>query len=170
MVIERGLYHEPAAPPGYAWFAHDDEYLYVAIRNEVDPTKPLVATARWGKADSTELALRNPQGGQTAPILALRGYPDGRFESSAEAGAPGAVVQKAGAAVTFAAKVIDAASWVVEYRVPLDLLLAVPVSNGAQIECNISIRHSATATWVMWQGTGGLTWETGKAGLLELTE
>ncbi|MBT7163759.1 MAG: hypothetical protein HN904_13345, partial [Victivallales bacterium] len=49
--------------------------------------------------------------------------------------------------------------------VPLELLGARP---GTKIECNISVRKSAGPQWVMWQGTGGLTWETYKAGSLEL--
>ena len=164
MRIERGLYHEPAGPPSFAWFAHDGELLHVTLRNEVDPAKPLVLGQRWAKGDAVELALRNGSDGD-APILVLRGYPDGRFESSAEANAPAETVRRAGEAVAFAARIQDAAIWTAEYRVPLALLGVAP---GERVACNVSVRKSAGPTWVMWQGTGGLTWEVAKGGFLEL--
>ena len=162
MQIDRTLYHEPTTPKSHAWFRHDGQYLYVAVRNEIDGTKPLASGERWGRADAMELAVRV---GKSGPILCLRGYPNGRFESSSEAKAPAALVQQAGKAVTFAARIPKASIWTGEYRVPLELLGARP---GAKIECNISVRKSAGPQWVMWQGTGGLTWETYKAGSLEL--
>ncbi|OGV89744.1 MAG: hypothetical protein A3K19_04975 [Lentisphaerae bacterium RIFOXYB12_FULL_65_16] len=169
LVIERGLYHEPLLPKSYAWFAYDDRNLYVAVVNDVDTVKPLAMGAHWGTDDAVEVALRNPAAGKTAPIFVLRGYPNGRFESSPEAGAPGDQVQKAGAAVTFAASVVDAALWAAEYQIPLDVL-GLSASAPAKLEMNISVRKSAGAAWVMWQGTGGLTWETGKAGFIELSK
>ena len=169
MVIERGLYHERVAPRSLAWLAHDRGSLYVAIVNGVETTKPLAMGARWGRDDAVEVALRNPGAGKNAPIFVLRGYPNGRFESSGEARAPDDQVRAAGEAVTFAARVVDAAHWAAEYQIPLRVLGDLP-SRRAGIELNISVRKSAKPAWVMWQGTGGKTWETPKAGLIELSD
>ena len=167
--VDKSLYHEPVRLKSVAWMACDDRNLYVGVRNEVDPTKPLVTGERWARNDAVEVALRNPQAGKDAPILVLRGYPDGTFESSAEAKAPAEVVETAGKTVTFAAKVVDPAHWTAEYCIPLDLFGA-NAAPGMTIECNISVRKIAGPSWSMWQGTGGLTWETDKAGLLKLAE
>jgi hypothetical protein len=167
MVIGRGVFHEPVSPESRAWFGHDERYLYAAIENEVNPDKPLVTDRRWAGSDAIELALRNPSQSD-APIFALRGYPDGRFESSGEPGTPAKLVQQAAQAVTFAASVRDAKTWTAEYRIPLSLLGLAPAGKG-RLECNVSVRKIAGPGWAMWQGTGTKTWDTPKAGLLELT-
>ena len=167
--IDKSLYHEPVRFKSAAWVAHDGKSLYVGIRSDVDPSKPLVTGKKWARNDAVEVALRNPRVGKDAPILVLRGYPDGKFESSAEAKAPADVVETAGKTVTFAAKLVDPAHWTAEYCIPLNLLGGV-AGPDPPIECNISVRKIAGPSWVMWQGTGGLTWETDKAGILELTK
>jgi hypothetical protein len=165
--VNKSLYHEPVKYPSLAWMVHDGSNLYVGIRNDVDPSKPLTTDKKWARNDAVEIALQNPQAGAKAPILVLRGFPDGTFDSSAEAGAPVEIVNKAGRAVTFAAKVVDKAHWTAEYAIPLSLFGA-KAGPGASLECNISVRKIAGPDWAMWQGTGGLTWETGKAGVLKL--
>ncbi|MBN2450277.1 MAG: right-handed parallel beta-helix repeat-containing protein, partial [Lentisphaeria bacterium] len=167
--VDRSLYHEPVRFPSLAWLAHDGRSLYVGIRNDVDPGKPLVTTEKWAGSDAVEIALRDPRGGNGAPILVLRGYPDGRFESSAEAKAPAAVVEAAGAEVSFAAMAVDRGHWTAEYRIPLGLFGA-NAGPGMTLECNLSVRKTAAPDWAMWQGTGGWTWETDKAGILKLEE
>ncbi|MBT3381381.1 MAG: hypothetical protein HN742_41225 [Lentisphaerae bacterium] len=165
--IDKGLYHESVPLKSWAWMAHDGRNLYVGVLNDVDPGKPLVTKQKWARNDAVEIALRNPQAGRNAPILVLRGYSDSIFESSSEARAPADVVQAAGKTVTFAAKVVDPGHWTAEYCIPLTLL-DPEIPSGMTIECNISVRKIAGPDWVMWQGTGGLTWETDKAGILKL--
>jgi len=167
--VDKSLYHEPVTFKSRAWVTHDGRNLYVGIRNDVDPSKPLVTGKKWARSDAVEIALRNPQAGKNAPILVLRGCPDGTFDSSAEAKAPAEVVKAAGEAVTFAAKVVDKRHWTAEYRIPLDLFGA-EAGPGMTLQCNISVRKIAGPSWAMWQGTGGLTWETDKAGILKLAK
>jgi len=101
---------------------HDGQNLYVAIVNDVDPAKPLRMGPTWGQDDAVEVAVMNPAAGKNAPIFVLRGYPNGHFESSDEAGTPAAAVKKAGEAVMFAAKVIDKGHWSAEYCIPFAAL------------------------------------------------
>jgi hypothetical protein len=167
--VDKSLYHETVQPASWAWLAHDGKTLYVGVLNEVKPDKPLTTGQKWARNDAVEVALRAPEGGEKAPTLVLRGFPDGTFDSSAEAGAPAEIVKKAGHAVTFATKVVDKAHWTVEYAIPLSLFGA-EAGPGMKLECNISVRKIAGPDWAMWQGTGGLTWETAKAGVLELAK
>ena len=167
--IDKSLYHEPVTLKSRAWVTHDGQRLYVGILNDVDPSEPLTIGKKWARNDAVEIALRNPQAGKSAPILVLRGYPDGTSESSTEAKAPADVAEAAGKAVTFSAKAVDKGHWTAEYAIPLDLFGA-NAGPGMTFECNISVRKIAGPSWAMWQGTGGLTWETDKAGILKLAK
>mgnify|MGYP006415950871 FL=1 len=165
--IDKSLYHEPVKLASLAWATYDGKNLYVGVRNDVVPDKPLVTGKKWARNDAVEIALRNPQAGKDSPIFVLRGYPDGTFQSSGEAKAPADVVEAAGKAVTFAAKVVDKGQWTAEYRNPLSLFGA-DQGSGLVLECNISVRKIADLSWSMWQGTGGWSWQADKAGLLHL--
>ncbi|MBM4086211.1 MAG: hypothetical protein FJ272_15615 [Planctomycetes bacterium] len=114
-----------------------------------------------------EIALRNPAVGKAAPIFVLRGYPNGHFESSTEAGAPLAAAQKAGGAVKFAAKILDPGHWSAEYRIPF-AALGIDPAKQTKFEFNLSVRKTAAPLWLMWQGTGACTWEVRNAGILAL--
>jgi hypothetical protein len=167
MVIERGIQHELLQPKSYAWLHHDDQNLYIAILNEVDTKKPLQMGANWGKDDAVEVAVRNPEGGKNAPLFVLRGYPNGRFESSTEAKAPADAARKAGEATKFAAKVIDTGHWTAEYCISLAALGISPAKH-AKLAFNLTVRKSAEPLWLMWQGTGGYSWMVENAGFIEL--
>jgi hypothetical protein len=167
MVVAQGIEGEKAGPPSYVWLGYDDRNLYVAIRNEVDPKKPLNMGAQWGQDDAVEVALRDPAAGKNAPIYVLRGYPNGKFESSTESGIPEGAAKKAGEAVKFAAKVVDPGVWTAEYKIPF-AALGIDPKKSSKFEFNISARKTAGSAWIMWQGTFACTWEAGNAGVIEL--
>ena len=169
MVIEQGIWGDKTAPRSQAWLSHDGQNLYIAIVNDVDPSKPIRMGATWGQDDAVEVALMNPAAGKKAPIFVLRGYPNGEFESSDEAGAPADVVKKAGGAVKFAAKVMDKGHWSAEYCIPLTALGIDPAKHR-KLAFNISIKKTAKPLWLMWQGTGAQTWRADNAGFIELGE
>jgi len=167
MVIQEGVHAEKLKPVSRAWLAHDGAKLYIAIRNDVDPGKPLAMGAGWGKDDAVEAAIRAAMAEKTAPIYVLRGYPNGRFESSTEAGAPADLARTAGKAVTYAAKVIDPGHWSAEYCIPLAALGLEP-KTGKKFAFNITARKTAGSQWIMWLGTGGYSWAVEKAGFVKL--
>jgi len=78
---------------------------------------------------------------------------------------PAELAEKARKDVVFSARILNPETWTAEYRIPLDLF-SLSSPEKAKLECNVSVRKTAGPGWVMWQGTGGLTWETWKAGLL----
>ncbi|NOZ23903.1 MAG: hypothetical protein GXP25_22730 [Planctomycetes bacterium] len=169
MIIEQGIWGEKIGPTSKAWLSHDGKNLYIAIVNDVDPSKPIHMGATWGQDDAVEVAVMNPAAGKNAPIFVLRGYPNGQFESSDEAGAPADAVKKAGDAVKFAAKVIDKGHWSAEYCIPFAALDIDPAKHG-KLAFNISIRKTAKPLWLMWQGTGAQTWRADNAGFIALTK
>ena len=166
LLIEQGIQGEKLSPPSRAWLAWDDAALYVAFDNAVDPKKPLRPGPTWGQDDAVEVALRNPAGGKDAPIFVLRGFPNGHFESSTEAGAPEAAAKKAGEAMKFAAKIIDAGRWTAEFRIPFAALGLDP-AKSPRLQLNLTVRKTSADLWLMWQGTRGYSWEVGNAGILE---
>ena len=168
MVIEQGIRGEKVSPPSTAWLAWDDEALYVAVANAINPKFPIRPGNQWGQDDAVELAWCNPAAGPEAPILVLRGYPSGHVESSAEAGAPAAALKRALEGVQYQARLVDATCWTSEWRIPFAALGLDPAKH-TRLQFNLSVRKSADALWVEWQGTADCTWEVGQAGILELT-
>jgi hypothetical protein len=167
MVVEQDLQGEKVKPASLAWFAYDDQGLVVAIDNAVNPATALKPGNEWGRDDAVELAFRNPAAGKDAPILVLRGYPSGHFESSPEAGASAAAVKQAAEGVLYAAKVVAAGRWTAEWRIPF-AALGIDPAKPPKLAFNLSVRKTAGPDWVLWQGTRAATWAVGNAGMLEL--
>ena len=167
MVVEQGIYGEKTTPRSLAWIAYDDTCLFVAVDNAVDPSKPLKPGNQWGQDDAAEVAIRNVEAGKDAPILILRGYPSGHFESSDEAGAPAAAVKRAAEGVEYKAKIVDKSRWVCEWRVPF-ASLGIDPAKQTKFAFNLSVRKSSQPLWQMWEGTRACTWEVGNAGFIEL--
>jgi hypothetical protein len=167
LVLEQGFQGEKVSPPSAAWLAWDDEALYVAIENAVNPKFPVRPGNQWGQDDAVELACRNPAAGKEAPILVLRGFPSGHFVSSDEAGAQAAVVARAAEGVQYKAQVVDAKRWTAEWRLPF-AALGIDPAKHARLQFNLSVRKSADEVWVEWQSTLGCTWEVERAGAIEL--
>jgi hypothetical protein len=168
MLIAQGIEGEKVRPTSRAWLAHDDASLLVAFDNAVDASKPLQMGNQWGRDDAVEVAIRNAAGGEDAPILVLRGYPSGHFESSAEAGAPADAVRRAGEGVEYKARVVSATHWTAEWRIPF-ASLGIDPARQTRFAVNLSVRKTAPEPlWLMWQGTGGHTWDIEDAGVIEL--
>lgn len=165
--IQQGINGEKTGPPSRAWLLTDGTSLFIAVDNEVTSAKPVSQTNEWGRDDAVEVALRDPAGGRTAPIFVLRGYPNGHFESSTEAGAPAAAATKAGKAVRFAAKVVDRGRWTAEFCIPLPALGIAPRKHR-HLQFNLTVRKSAQPVWIMWQGTHGYSWQVDQAGFVQL--
>ena len=167
MLIEQGIEGEKATPRSLAWLMHDGTHLFVAIDNLVDPSKPLRKGQTWGQDDAVEIALRNPATGRNAPIIVLRGYPNGFFESSTEAGAPLNAARKASEGVKFAAKVLAADRWTAEFQIPF-ASLGIDPAKHMRFEFNLTVRKTAAPLWLMWRGTGGYSWAVENAGFIVL--
>lgn len=167
IAIAQGIQGGPVEPPSHAWIGYDREALYVAIENAIDPSRPLRKGNTWGQDDAVEIAFRNSEV-KNAPILVLRGYPSGHFESSGEAGAPSSAVELASQGVQYKASVLNETQWVAEWRVPF-ASLAIDPAKHRKFEFNLSVRKtSPEPQWLMWVGTGGYTWDVQNAGYLEL--
>lgn len=165
LTVEEGVGGEKTAPPTYAWVQHDGEHLLVALDNRVDPGKPLRPGNTWGADDAVEIALRAPGG----PILVLRGYPSGHFESSGEAGAPAVAVERAALGVEYAATIVDESRWSCEWRVPL-ASLGLAADPALRLDFNLSVRKTAQPLWQMLHGTGAHTWDVDRAALLRFAD
>ena len=165
--LAQDLHGRKASPTSRAWLGTDGVRLFVAIDNTVAPSTALRRGHQWGRDDAIEIALRNPAAGKNAPTFVLRGYPDGHFESSSEAGAPATAAQKAGKAVKFAAKVVSKSRWTATCAIPF-AALGIDPAKHKRLQCNLTVRKAASDLWLMWQGTRGYSWKVANAGLLEL--
>jgi hypothetical protein len=165
MMLQEGVEGEKVALPTRAWLAWDDEALYLAFDNSVDKGTPMLREDAWGANDAIEVSLRDAARGDKAPTLVLRGFTNGTFVSSDEAGAAPDVARKAGEKALYAATVIDAGRWVAELRLPFASLGITP-KPGLRFPFNLAVRKQGDAPWVMWRGTGNCTWYVQEAGLV----
>jgi hypothetical protein len=147
---------------------HDGRSLFVALDNAVPTNAPLKMGRQWGQDDAVEIAFRNPALGKSAPILLLRGFASGYFESSDEAKAPPTAVRRAAEGVVYQARVVGPDRWTAEWRIPF-ASLGIDPSKQTRYAFNLSLLKSARPLWQMWCGTGGNTWWLDQAGLIELS-
>ena len=149
------------------WIVRDNAHLYVAIENDVDPSRPMKTEQRWGGNEAAELAfaLETPK---NSPTIVLRGYTGGRFESSGDAHAHAAVVRQAAVGVSYAARIVVPNRWTAEWKIPLTALGLGPDVKGRRLLFNLSVRKTSPSCWAMWRNTGGNTWEVWNAGILRL--
>ena len=159
-----------AVRPSQAMLQTDDSHLYVNFRNPIDPATGVSSGHKWGRDDAVEIALASVKGGKIGPTMVLRGYTDGQWESSSEAGAPPAVVERAKAGVTYAASSAGAAMWCAEWRIPFTALGVEPAKRNPRLVFNLSVRKPAGNEWVMWNRNGGSTCDVHKSGFLWLAQ
>ncbi|HJN15381.1 MAG TPA: hypothetical protein QGH10_07825, partial [Armatimonadota bacterium] len=166
LVIEDGIRGEKAGPPSRAWVARDADALYIAIENDLGG--PASEANTWGQDDAIEIAIRD-SGREGAPILLLRAYPNGHFESSQEAGATGRDARRAMDGVRCEVGTSDG-KWTTEWAIPFESLRIAP-KVSRRFEFNISVRKLAPeGVWLMWRGTGAHTWDIDRAGILKLAK
>jgi hypothetical protein len=165
LMVHEGIRGGETEPPTRAWVQHDGEHLLVAFENRVDPDKPLRPGDTWGSDDAVEIALQAPDG----PIVVLRGFPSGHFESSPEAGAPTEAVERAARGIEYAAQVPGKSRWTCEWRIPL-ASLGIEADPELKLGFNLSVRKSAAPLWQMLHGTEAHTWDVHRAAVLRFGE
>lgn len=167
--IEQALDGSKVRFPSTAWIAHDGQALLIAVDNQVDPAQKLMVQDQWGSNDAVEIAVRNTAAGATAPILILRGYPNGIFHSDEDAGATPAQAKRAAQGVEYKTKVMGPGRWVTEWRIPF-ASLGLDVRKQPRFAFNLTARKTGAGdTWVQWQGSRDkATWQADVAGYLEI--
>ncbi len=163
LILQEGVDGEKCTLRTLAWLAWDDQALYVAFDNAVDKKLAMGMDDAWGGNDAVEVSLSNAALGAKAPIIVLRGFAGGTFQSSEEAGASPEVARQAGRNVQFAARVLGPDRWVAEMRVPFASLGFTPNAD-LRYPFNLAVRKQGDEPWVMWRGTGGCTWLVPEAG------
>ena len=139
---------EKASLPSRAWLQVDDDALYVAFDNAIDPDKGVAGGRQWGRSDAVEVALAVVTGDEPGPILLWRGYTDGHVETSSEAGAPKAALDRAIAGVQYGAKVVAKDRWTAELRIPFASLNIAPREHNPRILFSLSVRKVRGDLWV----------------------
>ena len=145
----------------------DDANLYVGFRNEVDPAAGVSGGHVWGQDDAVEVALAEVRD-KIGETIVLRGYTDGHWESSDEAGAAPDTVARAGTGVTYAVDVAGKSTWSAEWKIPFEALGIDPAAGSPKLVFNLSARKPYGDEWVMWKRSGGTTWDLTKSGFLWL--
>jgi hypothetical protein len=159
----------PVRFPSKAWITHDGTDLIIALRNPVDPAKPLSKTANWGRDDAVEVALQPVAKGKP-PIFVLRGYPNGSWEASPAGGATAAQIRALRDEVAYAAAQPTPGVWTAEWRIPLAALQVPPPRPAAEptLRFNLTVFRKAGRAWVMWRPTLGNSFLVKRTGTVQL--
>ena len=161
---------KPAKRASHAMVQTDAGHLYVQFNNEVDPAKGVTAGHQWGRDDAVEIAVAEA-GKRIGPIMVLRGYADGTWETTDESGAPREVQERIRTGgVQFAAAVASKALWTAEWKIPFAALGLAPATRNPRLVFNLSARKVGDDEWVTLKRSGGRTWELGNATLLWLAQ
>ena len=139
-------------PASSAWVGYDDQALYIAARHPATTAAALRNSSHlWGQTAGMELALQ-PEASPAAPLLNLRGFPDGHFECVETEGASAAVLKSIQGAVTYRTSVA-AEAWTCEWRIPFAAVGFTP-RTAPQLRFNLAVRQ-VEDSWLYWSGTGG---------------
>jgi len=161
---------KPVTRPCHAMVQTDDGHLYVQFHNEVNPDKGVTLGHQWGKHDAVEIALAEI-GDKMGPVMVLRGYADGTWETTDESGAPKAVQQRIRTGkVEYAAAVVSNGLWTAEWRIPYAALGLAPRTHNPRLAFNLSVRNVGDNEWAMLKNTGGATWDLSRSHILWLAQ
>jgi len=162
LLLEYTYRGQKTSPTSDVWVVRDKDALYVAFKNRV-AARPLKKEPKWGKNDAVEIALRkNPN----SPTIVLRGFVNGDFVSSDEAGAAPNIAKKAASNVGYSASQKTAKEWQAEWRIPLASIDVDPAKDK-RLEFNLTVHQSEKSVWLMWVPTHGNSWLVERAGRVE---
>ncbi len=176
--------------PSTAWVLRDRDFLYIALRNPVNPAVPLKKGDTWWAGDMAEVIFEGKTGVGTGgwwldekphgPIFYLVGDFLGNFDSISVADLPKAKAARLRAGVQYAARATKPGVWTCEWKVPIALLCLEP---GRTAFCNFNIgvhkpggnptlrppvKLAGNDLWAVWSGCSGPNWQVWNAGRLRL--
>jgi len=176
--------------PSTAWILRDHDFLYIALRNPVNPAVPLKKGDTWWAGDMAEVIFEGKTGIGTGgwwldekphgPIFYLVGDFLGNFDSISVAELPRPKAARLRAGVEYAARAEKPGEWTCEWKIPIALLCLDPDKTD---ECNFNIgvhkpggnpsvrppaKPSGNDLWTVWSGCCGPNWQVWNAGRLRL--
>jgi len=179
------------AKPSYLWLNRDDDCLYIALLNELNPgekprSKATKNASWWHGVDMAEIIFEAdakrtsawwPKDKKHGPLFYLVGDCAGNFDSIAIADLPQVRADGLRGAVTYAA-VSEPGRWTAEWRIPLAAIYLD--SKDAKSCClNIGVLKPNTQPdpgakeelksgdkWAVWRGTESANWKVWNAGML----
>jgi len=161
---------KPASRPCHAMLQTDEKNLYVQFHVQVNPEVGASRGNAWGKDDAVEIALAEA-GDELGPIMVLRGYANGRWQTTDESGAPDDVRRRLTRGdVKYAAHVASRALWTAEWRIPFAALGLAPRTRNPRLAFNLSVRNVGDDEWVMLKDSGGYTWDVAGGHVLWLAQ
>ncbi len=157
-----------AKNPSTVYLEVDDDNLYAAFINDVPAKGGVVGGRTWGRSDAVEVALAVTSGLEVGPILIWRGYTDGFFETSDEAGAPKRALEQARRGVAYGARILTKTRWTAEFKIPFAAIGIEPKKMSPRLLFSLAVRKVSGNQWVTWKSARGYSWDVRKSGILWL--
>ena len=159
-----------AQRPSHAMLQTDGEHLYVQFHNPVNPDKGVSGGHKWEEDDAVEISLAQ-LGTTPAPVLILRGYPDGAWQASGAKATPSALVDRLrDGGVRYAAAVVGPGLWTAEWKIPFAALSLAPAKHNPRLGLNLSVHKPADGQVVMLKSNGGESTDPTNGTLLWLAQ
>ena len=159
-VLEANVKGALVDPPVWAWLTHDGTVLLVGLKTALSKTRDLGNV--WGRSDAVELAFK-PDDDFYAEKLILRGYADGSWETTDEAGTSREGMNRIVQGVQYAAWVGEDI-WSAEWSIPLESLSKTV---GDFVQFNLTVRRVDGQRWIMWRPTGSHSYDVESVGRLQ---
>jgi len=182
------------ARPSFMWVRHDAEYLYLALRNELNPgetprPKPEGSASWWQDIDMAEIIFEGPYGENArdwwpkdkkhGPLFYLVGDCAGQFGSYSIADLPKSRAEGLRSAVQYAVE-SRPGLWTAEWKIPLAAICLDPATRttccfnvgvlkpGTEPPAGSEQPVSPEDKWAVWRGANGSNWKVWNTGLLHL--
>jgi hypothetical protein len=165
MVLAQDYRCQKASRESRAWPAYDEQRLYLAVDNAVHPDTQLTGN-RWGLDDAVEVSLRALKEGKSEPICVVRGYGNGylQYGTTADPAQEPGSMDVGG--IVYRAAVVEQGRWTCEMSIPFSMLGFSP-TDGVRPAFNLTVRKVLDDLWLMWEGTGGHSFDVERAGCVE---
>ena len=150
--------------PGTAWIVADSTNLYIGIKARIPEGKKLTAGNIWDESDGVEISFQPVYDAEyyKGPTFILRGFIDGRFKSSYDAGAPKAYAEALGSHAQYAAKT-SKTEWTAEWKIPMEVIGITNLWKLHSLLFNVVIKGGTyQGDAMVWHAGGINTWDFGK--------
>ncbi len=155
---------QPASRPSQAWIFHDDEYLYIAVKNEIAPQTKLDGNA-WGKDEAVEIALR-PFDTASQGVHVIRGFANGYLFYGQSQDTANEPLGAEPSPCRFAASRLDETTWLAEFAIPFSKV-SLPKGQPFKAKFSLTVHKGLDNLWLQAEPTLSNSYNVDNAFILE---
>ncbi|MBN8215767.1 MAG: hypothetical protein J0L75_03955 [Spirochaetes bacterium] len=149
-----------------AWLRWDGKAIQVYIDNTVSKGTSFKGND-WGACEAIEAALRPMVAGKSFPIAVFRGFANSRLDFGQAKSGPDEPILSDPHGAVYTVHIAGEERWIARLSIPATLLDVTPAP-GMRFAFNLTSRKVKDNLWLMWEPTGGHSYDVEQAGIIEL--